>query len=498
MTQGRSIGGTGQTAQPVSPMLTDLYQLTMAQAYYFGRQRGTEASFSMFFRDNPFGGGFAIAAGLEPVLDYLAGFGFAEEDLAYLRTLVARDGTPLFREEFLQYLGEMRFECTVDAVPEGTPVFGREPLFTVTGPIEQCQIIETTLLNIVNFSTLVATKAARCYIAAEGAPVYEFGLRRAQGPDGGMTASRAAYIGGCAGTSNVLAGQRYHLPVFGTHAHSWVMAFESEQDAFETFAHASPNNVILLVDTYDTLRGVERAIETAHRLEAAGHTFGGIRIDSGDLAWLSQRAREMLDAAGLPHAKIVASNELDEHTIRSLREQGARIDGWGVGTRLATAEGQSALAGVYKLGAVRHPGEAEYSPRIKVTDQTVKTTVPGVLAVRRYYRADGSLAGDMVYDRYSAPDGPEATMVDPADGTRRKSFAADDRFEELMVRVIENGERTYRVPPIDEVRERAIAGLSTLDETHKRFLNPHTYPVGLERSLYDLRTQLILEARGVE
>lgn len=479
-------------------MLTDLYQLTMAQGYLLSGRSTTEASFTLSFRDNPFKGGFAVAAGLGLAIDYLANFRFTPEDIAYLADLNAADGTPLFVPEFLDHLSRMRFECTVDAVPEGTVVFGREPLLTVTGPIAQCQLAETALLNIINFSTLIATKAARCYLVADGAPLLEFGARRAQGPDGSLSASRAAYIGGFDSTSNVLAGQRYGIPVAGTHAHSWVMAFEDETEAFDAWAETSPNNVVLLVDTYDTKRGIERAIETARKLEARGHSFRGIRIDSGDLAWLSKQARLKLDEAGFPDAKIYASNELDEHTIVSLREQGAPIDVWGVGTRIVTAEGQSALSGVYKLGAIRPAGDTEWTPRIKVSDQNYKTTIPGLQGVRRYIREDGSLAGDMVYNLHSAPTTAAATMVDPFDVTRQKHFTEGDRYEELLVRVFDRGELVYAAPPLAESRAHTIADLGRLHETQLRFLNPHTYPVGLERSLFDLRTDLIMQARGLE
>lgn len=481
---------------PLSPMLTDLYQLTMAQGYLLSGRAGTEASFSLFFRENPFRGGFAVAAGLGLVVDYLRNLRFSEEDLAYLASLPSRDNTPLFTPEFLDHLRDLRFTCTVDAAPEGSIVFAREPIITVTGPIEQCQLVETTLLNLVNFSTLIATKAARCYLAAEGAPLLEFGVRRAQGPDGGLSASRAAYIGGFTATSNVLAGERFGIPVAGTHAHSWVMAFPSEQEAFDAWAETSPNNVVLLVDTYDSVRGVERAIETGRRLEERGHRFTGVRIDSGDLAYLAKQARALLDAAGFTETQIFASNELDEHTIRSLREQGAPIDVWGVGTRLATAEGQSALSGVYKLGAVRAPGEARFSPRMKLSDQIFKTTVPGIQGVRRYVRTDGSLAGDMVYNREEPPAGAEATMVDPADATRRKHFTDADHYVELLEPVFDRGVLVGEPDSPAAARERALVGLGKLHETQLRFLNPHTYPVGLERSLFDLRTRLILEARG--
>jgi len=474
---------------------TDLYQLTMAQAYWHAGISDTDACFHLTFRANPFGGGFALAAGLEPALAYLEALMFSQDDLSYLATVPGADGAPIFAAGFLEWLASFRFTCDVDAVAEGTVVFATAPLMRVTGPIVQCQVVETAILNSVNFQTLVATKAARVCIAAGGDPVIEFGLRRAQGPDGGLSASRAAYIGGCTGTSNVRAGRHFGIPVAGTHAHSWVMAFDSELEAFEAYADALPNNCTFLVDTYDSLDGVRRAVEAGRRLRDRGYEFVGIRIDSGDLAWLSRRAREILDEGGFPGARIVASNELDEHLIRSLKDQGAAIDVWGVGTRLATAWDQPALGGVYKLSAIRRPGE-EWIPRIKLSEQTAKVTTPGLLGVRRYVR-DGALAGDMVYDVRIPPDG-EAVMVDASDSTRRKVFAASDTFIDLLEPAFRDGTRVCACPELSEVRARAAEQVAALDPTVKRFLNPHTYPVGLETGLNDIRNQLVRRARNLD
>lgn len=478
-------------------LLTDLYQLTMAQAYHSAGIASTDACFHLFFRSNPFGGGYSVACGLEQAIEYLSAFRFAPDDLAYLAEQTGNDGGPLFSEEFLGHLAEMRFTCDVAAVPEGTVVFPREPLLRVCGPIVQCQLVETALLNIVNFQTLVATKASRVCLAAQGDPVVEFGLRRAQGPDGGLSASRAAYVGGCVGTSNVLAGKRYGIPVSGTHAHSWVMAFDTELEAFTAYAKALPNNCTFVIDTYDTLEGARHAVEVGRMLRERGHEMVGVRIDSGDLAWLSKRVREILDDGGFPRARIVASNELDEHLIVSLKDQGAAIDVWGVGTKLATSWDQPALGGVYKLSAIRRPGE-DWTPRVKLSEQTAKVTTPGVLGVRRYRREDGSLAGDMIYDTQAPPAASEPTMVDPTDVTRRKTFTAEQTAEELLVEVFSAGDLVYSPPPITEVRERALASLGELDPSQTRFLNPHGYPVGLERGLNDLRTRLVLEARGID
>ncbi|MBK5211286.1 MAG: nicotinate phosphoribosyltransferase [Coriobacteriia bacterium] len=480
----------------VDPMLTDLYQLTMAQGYFLSGKEYLEANFTIFFRENPFSGGFAIAGGIEPAIEFLDNFGFTDDDIAYLATLEAGDGTHLFVDVFLKHLKEMKFACNVEAVEEGTVIFAREPIFKVSGPIEQCQIVETTLLNIINFSTLVATKAARCNIAAKGDAILEFGLRRAQGPDGGLMASRASFIGGCAATSNTLAGQVYDIPVAGTHAHSWIMAFDSEKESFDAYVETSPNNVVLLVDTYDTLRGVKYAIESGRAMEARGEHFVGIRIDSGDLAWLSKEARKMLDDAGLTHAKIFASNELDEYTISSLKDQGAPIDVWGVGTKMATAFDQPALGGVYKLTAIRKQGDETWSPRIKVSSQANKITTPGIHGVRRYVREDGSYAGDMVYDLQNAPKSAAAVMVDPFDSMRRKRFETEAVYWELLIPMFESGRLVYELPTIRQVQARAHEGIRHLHETQLRFLNPHTYPVGLEQSLYDVRNRLLEEARS--
>jgi len=478
-----------------SGLLTDLYQLTMAQAYYASGVTGDEACFHLFFRDNPCGGGFCVACGLEQAINYLEGLHFTAVDITYLAALLGTDGRPLFSAEFLQWLADFKFTCDVDAVPEGVVVFPGEPLLRVRGPIVECQIVETALLNCINFQTLVATKAARVCLSARGDRVMEFGLRRAQGPDGGLSASRAAYIGGCSATSNTLAGHQFGIPVSGTHAHSWIMAFDSELDAFRAYAEAMPNNVVFVVDTYDTLQGARNAVTVGLELRARGHELVGVRIDSGDLAWLSKRVRAILDDGGFSAAKIVASNELDEHLIASLKSQGAAIDVWGVGTKLVTSWDQPALGGVYKLAAIKHSGGV-WEPRIKLSEQTAKVTTPGVLGVRRYRDDSGKLSGDMVYDQTCSPCSA-AVMVDPSDSTRRKAFGANDSFTELLEPMLRRGERVCPAPPIDEVRARSLASVGELDHSITRFLNPHTYPVGLEQGLHDLRTELVLEARGL-
>ncbi len=487
----------GDPASAPGALHTDLYQLTMAYGYWRSDKSETEACFHLSFRENPFGGGFAVACGLSQAVEYLESFRFDESDIAFLSAQTGNDGGPLFDGEFLNALRDMRFSCDVDAVPEGTVVFAKEPLLRVCGPIVQAQVVETALLNIVNFQTLVATKAARVCLAAQGDGVIEFGLRRAQGPDGGLSASRAAYVGGCSGTSNVLAGQRYGIPVAGTHAHSWVMTFDSEQEAFDAWATAMPNNCTFLIDTYDTHQGARNAVQAGLRLRERGHEMIGVRIDSGDLAKLSIDVRAILDEAGFPDALIFASNELDEYTIESLKDQGAAVDVWGVGTRLVAAHGQSALGGVYKLSAVRQPGEP-WRARVKISEQTAKVTIPGLLGVRRYYSGeDGRPIGDMVYDAESPPEG-ETVAVDQLDATRVWRFEAEAPAEDLLKPLFRRGERVAEMPTLAEVRLRALGQVGALGPAVTRFLNPHVYPVGLERGLSEARTRLILDARGVE
>ena len=377
-------------------------------------------------------------------------------------------------------------------MPEGTVAFPQEPILRVRGAAIAAMLVETPLLALLNFETLVATKAARVCLAAQGRPVIEFGLRRAQGPDGGVTASRAAYVGGCEATSNVLAGKLFGIPVRGTHAHSWVMLHGDERTAFRDFAKAMPDDCVFLVDTYDSLAGVQNAIEEGRALRAAGHELAGIRLDSGDLAWLSREARRMLDEAGFPDARILASNDLDEHVIASLlREQAAEIDSFGVGTSLVAGRPDAALGGVYKLSAVRE-GDA-WTPRLKLSEQQAKISTPGVLAVRRY-RGPAGLLGDLLYDENLGIS--ETTLIDPIDPTRRKSIPGGAAHEELLVPVFRAGKRVYATPPLAEVRSRARASVSVLDPALLRFVNPHLYPVGLEPRLHERRMRLILEARS--
>jgi len=477
------------------PLLTDLYQLTMAHGYWKTGRADDEAVFNLFFRKAPFGGGYTVACGLMPALEYLESFRYQPDDLAYLATLTGNDGERLFEPAFLDYLAGLRLNLTVHAMVEGTVVFPHEPLLRIQGPIIQCQLLETALLNIVNFDTLVATKAARVALAAQGDPVLEFGLRRAQGPDGALSASRAAYVGGCAGTSNVLAGKMFGIPVRGTHAHSWVMSFDSELEAFRAYAEVMPNNCVFLVDTYDTLEGVRNAIAVGKILRERGKELVGIRLDSGDLAWLSVQARKMLDEAGFPGAIIAASNDLDEALIHSLKVEGAAITSWGVGTRLSTAYDQPALGGVYKLAAVRRQGRWAY--RVKLSEQAVKISNPGIQQVRRF--SDGrEFLADAIYDETIGAQrqgGDGCTIVDPMDPTRQKTIAPGTAGEDLLVPVFRGDRSVYTPPSLAASRARTFAQLSMFHPGIKRLVNPHQYPVGLERRLHHLRTDLIMSAR---
>jgi nicotinate phosphoribosyltransferase len=474
-------------------LLTDLYQLTMAYGYWKVGKAEQEAVFHLFFRQPPFQGGYAVAAGLAHALDFIETFRFEPDDLEFLATLQGNDGRPLFDPRFLLYLGELRLTCDVAAMPEGTVAFGLEPLLRVSGPILQCQLLETALLNIVNFQTLIATKAARVCAAAQGEPVIEFGLRRAQGIDGGLAATRAAYIGGCSGTSNVLAGKFYGIPVGGTHAHSWVMSFDTEEEAFQHYAEALPNNCVFLVDTYDTLAGVRHAIEAGQRLRERGYKMIGIRLDSGDLAYLSIEARKLLDDAGFPEAVVLASNDLDERIIESLKLQGAKIAVWGVGTKLVTAYEQPALGGVYKLGAIRD-ASGSWRPKLKLSEQPAKITIPGVLQVRRFTTAEG-FVGDMIYHEHLGVD-PQNIIVDANNELRRKRIPAAAEGTDLLLPVVQQGRRISPPDDLAAIRQRARDQLAKLHPSIRRFLNPHEFPVGMEVGLHEMRRRMIAEARG--
>ncbi|MCM0083613.1 nicotinate phosphoribosyltransferase [Geomonas sp. Red32] len=469
-----------------SPLLTDLYELTMLAGYLEEGMQDRSAVFDLFFRHNPFKGGYAVFAGLETALDYLEGLSFSAEELDYL------NGLGIFKAEFLSFLEGFRFKGSITAPAEGSVVFAGEPLLSVEGTLAEAQFVETALLNIVNFQTLVATKAARIAGAAGGARVLEFGLRRAQGPDGGLSVARAAYIGGVRSTSNVLAGKVFGMPVMGTHAHSWVMAFPDELTAFRSYARHFPDSTVLLIDTYDTLKsGLPNAITVAAELKAAGHSLVGVRIDSGDLAYLSRQVRQAMDAAGFPEVKIVASNELDEYVIDSIRDEDGRVDIYGVGTRLATCAGQGggALGGVYKL--VRVDGH----PKLKVTSDVAKATLPDRKRVVRVTTPDGHFVQDVVTlqdEELRSGD----LVFDPANPLQHVRIPADAAFREVRSQVMSHGARTAPSPTLNQSADRCAEELRRLPEGCQRLVNPHIYKVSLSTGLNELRLEMMAEVQS--
>lgn len=475
---GEHPGSSWDAGDTLPPALaTDLYELLMAQGYWLLGWAERRAVFNLFFRKHPFRGGFVLACGQEAAGKFLERFRFREDDLNYLASLRGGDGRPLFRSEFLQFLTEMSFRCDVRAVREGTAVFANEPILQVEGPLLQAQLVETALLNLIGFPSLVATKAARICRAAGNDPVVEFGLRRAQGWLAGLTASRAAYIGGCAGTSNVAAGQTFGIPVRGTMAHSWVMAFDDETDAFAAYGRAVPANCIFVLDTYDSEQGLSHALAAAEQLRRHGIGIQGVRLDSGDLARLSREARRRLDEAGLTHVAVLASGDLDEYRILRLKERGACVNAWGVGTRLVTAYDEPALSVVYKLSAVVNE-RGEWEDRAKISDDRAKRSLPGLSGVYRFY-ADERAICDVVYDRRDGP--PEAT--DAAKRLRAKVGSqyllrsGDCRGEDLLVPMMNEGRPAQPARPLGEVRAYARAQLATLPDAVLRFRRPERYPV---------------------
>jgi len=464
-----------------SALMTDLYQLTMLAGYLEHGMHDKPASFDLFFRKNPFRGSYAVFAGLEPALRYLEQLRFSSDDLAYLKSL------DIFRPRFLEFLREFRFQGKVAAPAEGTVVFANEPLLTVEGSLAEAQLVETALLNTINFQTLIATKAARIQNAAGDGVVVEFGMRRAQGPDGAFSEARAAFIGGVRSTSNILAGQVYGIPTKGTHAHSWVMAFDNEIEAFRAYARVFPDDTILLVDTYDTLQsGIPNAVTVARELRSKGHELKGVRLDSGDLAYLSREARRIFDEAGFPDVKIVASNELDEYVIHSIRSEGGRIDIYGVGTELATAggEGGGALGGVYKL--VRYAGE----PRLKVTQDIAKATLPDRKRLLRLVNEAGGFIQDVIC-REGEQLEPGAMVYDPTNPSRRKKLAANIRGEEVRSVVMDNGRISSVLPGLESCADHCADQLRRLPEGSLRLQYPHIYKVSISPGLHELREQLM-------
>lgn len=467
-------------------MLADFYQLTMGNGYLESGMKDTIAYFDMFFRKIPDGGGFAIMAGLEQLIEYLQNLSFSEENIRFLRS------KKMFSEEFLDYLRNFKFECDVWAIPEGTPVFPHEPLVTVRGPIMQCQLIETMVLLNINHQTLIATKANRIVRAAEGRNVMEFGSRRAQGYDAAILGARAAYIGGCSGTACTIAEELYGVPALGTMAHSWVQSFENEYDAFKAYAETYPQASVLLVDTYNVLRsGVPNAIKVAKEvLEPMGERLKGIRIDSGDLTYLSQKSREMLDAAGLEDCQIVVSSGLDEYLIRDIISQGAQVDQFGVGENLITAQSAPVFGGVYKLTAIEKDGEV--IPKIKISENPEKITTPDFKRVYRFYDKETDLArGDLLCLRDEEINTDEDYVLFHPVHTWKKTTVSDYYVKELQVKIFEKGELVYDIPIIEEIREKVRNEVRTLWKEMLRFEFPQKYYVDLSKKLWTKKMKML-------
>lgn len=471
-------------------LLTDLYELTMMQGYFKHKDRNETVIFDAFYRNNPCDGGFAIMAGVEQLIRYIEELRFDGEDIDYLAGLGIFDG------DFLDYLADFCFTGDIYAIPEGTVVFPREPLVKVIAPIMQAQLVETAILNIINHQSLIATKAARVCYAAQGDGVMEFGLRRAQGPDAGTYGARAAVIGGCVGTSNVLCGQLFGVPVKGTHAHSWIMSFPDEYTAFKTYADLYPSACILLVDTYDTLRsGVPNAIRVFTEMREAGVplAFYGIRLDSGDLAYLSKEARRMLDEAGFPDAVISASNDLDEFLIQSLKDQGAKITSWGVGTHLITSKDCPSFGGVYKLAAVKGE-DGKFIPKIKLSENSEKVTNPGNKTIYRIYdKESGKIRADLICLADETFDENDPLLLfDPAEPWKKTMLQPGTyTLRELMLPVFQDGKCCYKSPKVMDIRDYCREEQNTLWEETRRLVNPHRVHVDLSSRLYDVKIALL-------
>ena len=475
-------------------LLTDLYELTMMQGF-FKSGNNKRVVFDAFYRKNPCDGGYAICAGLEQVIEYIKDLHFSYEDIEYLRSL------KIFDEDFLTYLSSYHFSGDIYAVPEGTVVFPNEPLVKVVAPIMEAQLLETAILNIINHQSLIATKAARVVHAAKGDGIMEFGLRRAQGPDAGILGARAAVIAGCVGTSNVLTGQRFDVPVKGTHAHSWVMSFKDEYTAFKTYADLYPDACLLLVDTYDTLgSGVPNAIKVFKEMQAEGKelSYYGIRLDSGDLAYISKKARKMLDEAGFKDAVISASSDLDENLIFSLKSQDAAITSWGVGTNLITSSDWPSFGGVYKLVAIEDPETKEFIPKIKISENIIKITNPGNKKIYRIYgKETGKIVGDLIaFEDEVYTEDEDILLFDPVNTWKKtKVEAGSFTLRELLVPVFQNGICCYDSPSVMEIQKICDKEKETLWDETKRFVNPNTVYVDLSKKLYDTKTKLLNEYR---
>ena len=475
-----------------SALFLDFYSLTMAQGYWKKGMDG-RAVFEMFFRNHPFEGGFSIFAGLEILLEKLTSFSFTQDDIEYLK------GLGVFEAPFLDYLKDFRFKASLWAMEEGTVIFPNEPLIRVDGGLIECQIIEGMLLNIINFQSLVATKTARVYLASGKGSIMEFGLRRAQGPDGALSASRAAYIGGADGTSNVLAGKEFGIPVFGTMAHSWVMAWPSEEESFHAYAQMYPENSVFLIDTYDTLKsGVINAIKAGKILAENGKNFG-VRLDSGDIHYLSVETRKMLDAAGFSKATISVSNDLDESIIKTLTDEGAPVDVWGVGTRMVTGGNEASFTGVYKLAAIDE-GNEKLKPKMKFSDNPEKTTNPGIKQVWRITdNMEMCVADVLALEDPDEPDiiekGKTYTFWHPQADYRNFSHTLNGNAKPLLIKRLDRGKPAGNVSSLDAIRLRVRASLESFDQSYKRILNPHIYKVSATERLRALKLELINDLR---
>ena len=471
-------------------LLTDLYEITMMQAYFKNNNKNKMAIFDVFYRKNPMDGGYAISAGLEQVIEYINNLHFTEDDINYLASL------KIFEDDFLDYLKNFKFTGDIYAIPEGSVMFPREPMLKVIAPIMEAQFIETAILNILNHQSLIATKAARICYAAEGDGIMEVGLRRAQGPDAGIYGARAAVIGGCAGTSNVLTGQMFDVPVMGTHAHSWIMSFDDEYTAFYTYAKLYPMACTLLVDTYDTLNsGVPNAIKVFKQIKKEGIELKnyGIRLDSGDLAYLSKKARKMLDDAGFKDATITASNDLDEFLIASLKMQGAEITNWGVGTNLITSKDCPSFGGVYKLAAIMEDGE-NFTPKIKLSDNSEKITNPGNKKIYRIYeKKNNKIKADLIcLENETFTENEDMHLFDPHEPWKKTVLKAGTfTLKEMLVKVFDKGQCVYHSDSVMKLRDFAISEMETLWEETKRFENPHQVYVDLSQKLYDIKISLL-------
>ena len=470
-------------------LLTDLYELTMMNGYLKKDKADEVVIFDVFFRQNELIT-YSLAAGLEQAIDYILGFRFSKSDIDYLRSI------NVFDEEFLTYLEGLKFTGDIYSVPEGTMVFPGEPILTVKAPVIEAQLIETAVLNIINHQTLIASKAAKIRYSAGNDLVMEFGLRRAQGPDAGIYGSRASVIGGCNSTSNVLAGKLFDIPVAGTHAHSWVMSFESEYEAFKAYAEIYPDNALLLVDTYDTLKsGIPNAIKVFDELKAQGKKPKGIRIDSGDLAYLTKKARKMLDEAGYPDTVICASGDLDEKLIQSLKLQGAKINSWGIGTKLITSADMPALGGVYKLAGVVNK-DGSITPKIKISETSAKITNPGFKKVVRIYDGEsGKAEADliMLFDEKIDQTKP-LTITHPIETWKKITFT-NYKIKELSVKVVEKGNLVYKFPKVKEIASYAKEEMQSFWDEYLRLDRPHIYKVDLSDKLLKLKTDMLAEIR---